>query len=233
VDGAQVNTNTECLDRVRETWPELYNEEYPLDFQQFSSFRDKVIVIEDYYSLSEEMIKSGAIPLSEMGKIRDDFVKSEKGKKAHKAFYASRENAMKQNLKAWLDSQSLYEGVPEMLQGLNDRDIAMYIVTSKNSEAVQQLLGNHDLLKYIKKIFDKSMGKRPAQFKRVEEETGIKPIETVVYDDLSENLIIARDMGIYPIAAPQGYDKPENLAGFTKAYPRDVPLVMDKLNAQS
>ena len=233
VDGAQVNTNTECFDRVRETWPEIYGQEYPLNFQQFSSFRDKVVVIEDYYGLSEAMIKNGIIPVSEAGKIRDDFAKSEKGKKAHKAFYASRENTMKQDMKAWLDRQNLYEGVPDMFEGLKERDIAMYVVTSKNAEAVQQLLGNYELLKYIKKIFDKSIGKRPTQFKRVEEETGIKPIETAAYDDLSENLIIARDMGIYPIAAPQGYDRPENLREFTKAYPREVPLVIDRLNSQS
>jgi|GEM_PF-2166221 len=231
VDGAQIDTAGECFDRVAETWHEIFGSRYPLSFCQFRSFRDKVVVIEDFYSLSYVMIKNGTIP-ENVDKIRDDFAKSEKGRHSHKAFYDSREKAMQQNLKAWLDRQNLYEGVPEMLDGLKARDIAMYVVTSKNAEAVKQLLGNYDLLRYIKKIFDKNIGKRPAQFKRVEEETGIKPNETVAYDDLSENLIIAKYTGIYPIAAPQGYDKPENLEGFEKAYPKEVPLVIDRLNSQ-
>ena len=231
VDGAQIDSVGECFDRVVETWPDLFGSNYPLSYKQFRDFRDKVSVIEDFYSLSNALIKDGKISEKAVEEIRESFAKSENGKKAHNAFYQSRENGMKQNLAAWLDRQNLYEGVPEMMKGLEERDIAMYVVTSKNAEAVQQLLGHHGLMHYIKKIFDKNIGKRPAQFKRVEEETGIIPAQTVAYDDLAENLNIARNLGIYPIAAPQGYDKPENLEGFTKAFPKEVPLVIDRLNS--
>lgn len=232
VDGTLVDTISECFDRIVETWPEIFGSNYPLSFEQFKALRNKVTVIEDFYSVSEAIIKNGNLP-KDIDKIKEDFRKSEKGKKAHKIFYESRERAMKKNLKAWLERQSLYEGVPKMLEELKDRDLSMYVVTSKNSEAVEQLLGNYDLLKYIKKIFDKKLGNRSTQFKRVEKETGIKPIEMAAYDDLAENLIIARDIGIYPIAAPQGYDRPEKLIVFEKAYPNEVPLVIDKLNFQS
>jgi phosphoglycolate phosphatase-like HAD superfamily hydrolase len=233
VDGALFDSVEENYERMQESWLEFAGQIYPLSPEQFRSIRHLVTPIMDYFSVTKSVMKGGSIP-KDIDNIRKEFRISEEGARAHEIFYKNRKKARESNLKKWLESQKPYDGVAEMLEGLKQREVSVYVVTAKDEKSVVELFDNYGLMKYIKGIFDNSInGGRKPQFEKLREKAGIPFEEMCSYDDMAENLIIARGMGIYPIAARQGYDRPENLVGFTKAYPREVPLVIDRLNSQS
>ena len=70
--------------------------------------------------------------------------------------------------------------------------------------------------------------RRQEQFKELRKR-GFEPGNTVSYDDSGENLAIAKSMGIFPVAAPQGYDLPERIAGYRQATPLEFPGVVKEI----
>jgi hypothetical protein len=107
----------------------------------------------------------------------------------------------------------------------------VFVITSKNKEAVSEIISYHGLDKNIQTIYDKDDGKRPEQFKKASEERGLEMKRIIPYDDLLEQLMTAREMGMIPVAAPQGYGINSEIEshGFIMAWPHEFIETAEKI----
>lgn len=226
VDGTLVDTNREVYNRTSEAWKISYGSEYPFSYNDFCNvIRPEVIIIEDIFILSHALNSDTEFP-DDLDNARDEYRSKKHTHTATNLFYAIREALMKNDKGEWLKEQPLYEGVPEMLKELKSMGIVSSVISSKNLEAIEKLLNYHGIIEHFDVIIHKDIGKRPEQFEIFKKLYSGKHF---TYDDMSENLEVAERMGITPIAAPQGYDLDENLEGFEKAKPVEVPSTIKKL----
>jgi phosphoglycolate phosphatase-like HAD superfamily hydrolase len=219
IDGTCFDTVGENYLRLLEAWPVYKGAKLPISLEQLRSVRHKVGLAVDYFPIIDELANSATLPT---GEAIINFRSSPEGTRAHEVFYGTRKNAIKTDKDSWLESQRCFDGIPEMFRDLDGAGIKLFVVTSKDKNSVLELCDFHKLSKYISGVYDNSIkGGRQTQFAHMQQQ-GFDHSSSFSYDDMSENLEIARDFGITPIGASQGYDKPENLRNFKTAYPKDV-----------
>lgn len=228
VDGTAADTVRENYNRMVETWIALHGRRYPIPFAIFRDvIRPEMTRVEDYFSatfaiLDNDMTIPGDLPQLAKTYRRDEAL-------GHlDMFYRTRESRKAKDMPGWLAEQSLYPGVPEMLRQLDDMGIGMWVVSSKDGKTVRDLWVFNNLPDF-RGIYDKDSGKRPEQFKSFLQDTNIPPSMVVVYDDMGENLAIAANLGMLPVAAPQGYDLSERVDAYRQSLPLDFPGVVKEL----
>ncbi len=106
-------------------------------------------------------------------------------------------------------------GATVCIVSCNDTDILKFVVNNKGF-SVDRVVGD-----------DTGIG-RGGQLKGLVDD-GFYPAMTVVYDDMRKNLVVAEALGFRAVAAPFGYDRPDNLAGFRQALPDDFPRVFAEM----
>jgi len=223
VDGTLVDTAFECYKRTKEAWEHKYGEEFPLSYDQFREFRPFVAHAEDYFSYSRMMIENdGKLP-ENAKELNEKYLKNPDINELKTLFYEMRKRKMNEDKEGWIKENKVYEGVTEMMKNLGETEWDVFVATSKDKKSVEEILGYHGLDKTIKAIYDKDDGKRPEQFMKASKERGIEIPHMIPYDDLPKQLLIARDMGMSPIAAPQGYGIQEEIEkeGFPFAWPTE------------
>ena len=233
VDGTLVDTNFECYKRVSEAWKRKYGQNFPLSYEQFSSFRPWVTRAEDYFSFSKIMIDNNFVLPRNAKELNEEYLRDPEISELRQLFYSSRDMKISEDKEGWIKENRVYEGVPEMMKSLEQTGWDVFIITSKNREAVKEILSYYGLDSGISKIYDKDDGKRPEQFRKASEERGIKIKNLIPYDDLLKQLLIARELGMTPIAAPQGYGIIEEIEahGFLIARPNEFIRTVEKIIA--
>ena len=150
-------------------------------------------------------------------------------------FYDIRDDDQKRDPESWAKMNPIYQGVPAMLEELKSEDVNTVILSSKDEDSIRMILKYNRLEDFVNPcIIDKEKGHRPEQFKKFQEEF---PGYNFAYDDLIENLEHAKEAGIRPILAPQGYETEDkiNLAGkrgIVIAEPYDVPEIISILKEE-
>lgn len=237
VDGTMFDTNPACYQRACDAWGKQYHgNNFPLTYEQFDSFRPMVTRAEDYFSFTFMMIDhDGKLPAN----ARELNEKSYRGyaecEPLKKLFYDSRREKMADDRAGWCAENPVYGGVQEMMDQLGNTDWKIFIVTSKDKDAVQSLLTHYNLGGNIGEIYDKDVGKRLAQFTKASGELGIEIANIIPYDDLLAQLLAARSLGMTPVGAPQGYgiEKEMKENGFPLAWPLElVGKVEDMLRSR-
>jgi phosphoglycolate phosphatase-like HAD superfamily hydrolase len=218
VDGALIHTLPELYKTTCEMWVELYAQPFPIDEKSFITERPNITTMVEYFSIIKRI-------LIEIGYDEKIALPSE----LNQAFYKKRDERIKQDRSQWLSENTLYDGVPEMIAELHSMGIICSIVSSKNEDAIRELLKYHKILGYFNTIIGLENGKREQQFRLALEILDLEPQNTIAYDDASKNLIIAKKMQIIPLGAPQGYAKPGELDHFECAFISELPSVAKKI----
>jgi len=122
-DGTLLDTNRECYKRTCEAWAKIYGAEFPLNYEQFYSFRPKVKKAQDYFNFSVDFMKEKGVATPEKFDV-EAFTK---------LFYDLRKEKQAYDEAGWLAENTLYEGVPEMMAQLEQTPWDVFVTTSKDS----------------------------------------------------------------------------------------------------
>jgi phosphoglycolate phosphatase-like HAD superfamily hydrolase len=225
-DGTLFDTAREVYNRVKEAWQEVYKTDYPFDYETYlHDIRSRISTAEEIFVLSHAIHESIPVP-GILDKEIDYFRSNFRVGLANDTFYRFRKEKIEHDEGGWLEEQEPYEGLDSMLKELRSSEIVSAIVSSKDEYSISKLLNHSGLAGYFDSIIDKKYGKREQQFTEFKERYDDF---LLAYDDLRENLEVAERMGIAPIAAPQGYDKEENLRGYPKANLTELPALVDSI----
>lgn len=223
VDGTLSDSLRECYNRCCETWQGAYHKNYPYSYEEFKAFRHHVMLVEDFFAIP--VIAQNGHVSSDVGKDLPAVRKNGEVVRMKDLFYSRRKAKQDDNMSAWLDESPLYDGILEMFDEIKGmKHITPIAITSKDKVSVDALLKHRGVK--LEAIYDKSVGERPTQYIAVMRDFQVEPSNIAVYDDMGDILRTARKLGIFPLAAPQGYDDPESISEFRKALPREVPHVL-------
>ena len=228
VDGTLADTNRECYARVQDAWYSRFHLPFPLDYDQFRSFRPGVKRVEDYFTLSARFMQHDAF-------IESPPLLTDEGVGIMTAtFYDKRKEKQAQDMPGWLSENPAYDGAAGMMQALSATGWDVFAVTSKDEASVRALLDHHKLAG-VSQIFDRETGKnRKEQFGRAASDRGVELGNTVAYDDLLPQLLEARENSVHPIWAPQGYGVKADIeaAGIQAAWPNEFVAAVEEVFRQ-
>ena len=230
VDGTLVDSDRECYKRVCEAWSRQYDQEYPLSYEQFHSFRPLVSSVEDFFTYSKIMIDNECVLPENADEIHAEYLNNPNMMRMTEFFYANRKDIQSRNMVEWVKENPVYEGVPDMFDDLSKTRWNVFVVTSKDRNSVQAILSYHGFDRGIMNIYDKEYGKRPQQFAKASAGMGIDIKNIIPYDDLLKQLQAAKSLGMFAVGAPQGYGINEEIerAGFTLAYPNEFTSTVEE-----
>lgn len=218
VDGALIHSVPELYSTTCMMWQDLYNQPFPLDEEAFTAERSNITTMLDYFSIINGILEERGYD----GELKT-------ASETNAAFYKKRAERIKTNRAEWLAENKLYDGVPDMLAKLESIGIINTIVSSKDEGTIKELFEHYKIFRYIHKVIGLGKGKRPQQFQMALNMFGLSPQDAIAYDDAGKNLATARDMGIVPVGAPQGYAKPGELDGFECATIPEFPSVVKRI----
>jgi phosphoglycolate phosphatase-like HAD superfamily hydrolase len=222
VDGTTVDTVVECYNRSTEAWEAVEKTEFPMSLENFRGCRWSVKIAEQYYQNAK--LFELRIPFPESFEELDLLRKKFDASRFTEAFYKSRERAT-QEMEAWFNEHRLFEGVPQMFKELESIGTINTISTTKDKESTVRLLKHFKIDRFIKNIYAREGTKESAdrnyQFKKLLEDHQAEPSSVIAYDDLPEQLAIARSFGFLAVAAPQGYGRNKDLVTYLKARPEE------------
>jgi phosphoglycolate phosphatase-like HAD superfamily hydrolase len=227
VDGTMVDSLEEVFKRSKEAWEEVEETAFPMDLASFRRHRWSVQTAEQYYQNAKLFQNGTALPeeFSELELLRKKIDASSFVTK----FYEARKKAM-QDRSAWFGEHRLFDGVPEMFQHLEDIDVINTAVTTKDRESTKELLGHFKIDRYLQTIYareeSKESAERAYQFKKLLKDYDVSPSDVIAYDDLADQLVIAKNFGFLSVAAPQGYSRDKDLATYIKARPREFASIV-------
>jgi phosphoglycolate phosphatase-like HAD superfamily hydrolase len=223
-DGTIWDCSKEWYDTAVETWKSVEGRDFPIGTKDFKKYIWSVVRPEHFMQNAKLVERGIKLPnnFDELQKLRNQFNVS----RHVDAFYKTRTRLM-QEKEEWMAKHKLYSGIRPMFDCLEDLDVNNVVVTSKDELSTRELLKHFDIEKYIKEVYSKEVGSRKEQFGRLlrnHEKCAIN------YDDMPQNLKIAKDFGLLPVAAPQGYSRLTDLSGYIIATPTEfVEIVMETI----
>ncbi len=233
-DGVMIDSNEESDELVRNSWLKIMHEPYPIPKDGFRyNIRPFIVTPHDFYSFTRAYLNNENFTTVEGA----DAVRERYDDLANAGMdaYMKERAILSKDMDKWMSLLPPFEGVGEMIRELNSMPVNVFVVSSKDNKSISAFLEYNGFS--VDAIFDKSLGKgleaevgggRRKQFEALKR-MGYSPERAVVYDDARENLLVAKEWGMYPIAAPQGYDTVLRLHEFVKAYPREFPGVVEEL----
>lgn len=219
VDGTLADTNWECYQRVKEAWEEHYKAGFPLDYGTFGFFRRHVADAGQYFSFSKMVQENNGVLPQNAKELDKEYLNHPDIPVLKQLFYDFRKAKIQDDKLGWLSESKLYDGVKDMVTDLGKTGWNVFVVTSKNAEAVKEIL-QHNGIEQMD-IYDKSFGARINQFGQAASNRNIEIPNIIPYDDLLPQLLAARSLGMTPIAAAQGYGDNKEIKenGFELALP--------------
>jgi phosphoglycolate phosphatase-like HAD superfamily hydrolase len=230
VDGTIIDSLNECFEKSKEAWEEVEGTSFPMDLESFRTNRWSVKVAEQYFQNAKLLANGVQLPqeFSELEGLRRKIDASSVVTK----FYESRRKAA-QNKEAWLNEHRLFEEVPEMFQELEKLGTVNTVVTTKDKESTLDLLEHFGIAGHIDAVYAREESKESAdrkyQFGRILKDYQATPSDVIAYDDLPEQLEIAKSLGFSVIAAPQGYSRDKDLAKYIKARPLEFAAIVSSV----
>jgi len=219
-DGTIWDCRREWYDTASEAWFTIEKTEFPMGYERFNEFIWSVVRPEHIMQNAKLASMNITLPtnINDLVKLRSmfdvfDYVN---------AFYNCRQKAMKDK-ENWLKKHKLYEGVTDMFKSLEKVRTNNVVVTSKDGTSTTELLKYFDIDKFIDEIYSKELGGRQEQFRCL---SAKHKDHIVVYDDMPENLEVAKSFGFIPIAAPQGYSRQSDLAEYVTASPHEFVRII-------
>lgn len=125
----------------------------------------------------------------------------------------------------------LYAGVEGCLKALFDRDIPMYVVTSKPTVYAERIIKYFELESYFERVYgshlDGKLSDKTSLLKHVLQSEGLDAVEVTMVGDRKFDIIGAKNNGIKSIGVLWGYGTEQELreAGADKIYQRPSQLI--------
>ncbi|MDE7405875.1 MAG: HAD family hydrolase [Clostridiales bacterium] len=161
------------------------------------------------------------------GKIFDgDEQKVERAITLYREYFADR---------GWKEN-SVYDGVPQMLQRLNDMGKTLIVATSKPELFARRIAEHFDLAKYFVFVagasMDSSRTKKAAVIDYAIASTGIDKADTIMIGDRNHDIFGAKQCGLKSMGVLYGYgDLQEHTAAgadYIADTPQDVVKILSK-----
>jgi phosphoglycolate phosphatase len=115
----------------------------------------------------------------------------------------------------WAEN-SVYPGVPAVLQTLQASDWQLFVCTSKREDFAARILEKFDLSRYFLALYADTAGSlhhsKTALLRRLLEEQSLDPATTFMVGDRNFDIEAARANGVTSIAVTYGYGTSEELA---------------------
>ncbi len=160
--------------------------------------------------------------------LRDSFLKLLGTDKADAeqavAFYRERFE------KTGMYENRVYEGIPGVLDALQEKGHALYVATSKPWVFAQKIIRHYDLESYFRQIYgaelDGTRGDKPSLIAYILAQECLDPSGTVMVGDTAYDMIGARENGVYGAGVLWGYGSKQDLessgAGICMDRPREL-----------
>jgi phosphoglycolate phosphatase-like HAD superfamily hydrolase len=139
--------------------------------------------------------------------LRHDSVRWQAAEAFVEAFYASRERMREHDRERWLALQRAFEGVPALVEALRRQVKGLAIATTKDAGSARLLLESAGVTGVS--IYGREVSLNKADHMRaIAQEFGV-PLEAITFvDDLLENLVPLRALGVDLVLAGWGYNTP-------------------------
>jgi phosphoglycolate phosphatase len=119
------------------------------------------------------------------------------------------------NATGWAEN-SVYPGVPAVLQRLQDAGWQLFVCTSKREDFALRILDKFSLAPYFLAVYADTVGSlhhtKTALLRRLLEEQSLDPVATTMVGDRNFDIEAARANGVTSIAVSYGYGTSEELA---------------------
>jgi phosphoglycolate phosphatase len=133
-----------------------------------------------------------------------------------------------------LFENTVYEGIPEVLQGLATLGHTLYVATAKPAVYAQQIIGHFGLQDHFRKVYgselDGTRGNKADLIAHIMETEALCPTETLMIGDHAQDMVGAGQNGLPAIGVLWGYGAREDLlkAGAIRivAAPADLAQVI-------
>ena len=123
------------------------------------------------------------------------------------AFYASRARMRDEQLEAWLGLQRAFDGVPAIVERLRAQVRGLAIATTKDAVSARLLLESAGITGLS--IYGREVSLDKADHMRaIAAEHGVETSAITFVDDLLENLLPLRSLGVDLVLADWGYNTP-------------------------
>ena len=113
------------------------------------------------------------------------------------------------------EENSVYPGVPAVLQSLQSSGWQLFVCTSKREDFTQRILEKFALKPYFLAVYADTVGSlhhsKTALLRRLLEEQSLDPASTLMVGDRNFDIEAARGNGVTSIAVTYGYGTPEEL----------------------
>jgi phosphoglycolate phosphatase len=110
---------------------------------------------------------------------------------------------------------SVYPGIPTVLQSLQDSGWQLFVCTSKREDFAARILEKFALNSYFLAVYADTVGSlfhsKTALLRRLLEEQSLDPATTIMVGDRNFDIEAARANGIISIAVTYGYGTPQEL----------------------
>ncbi|MBN1866264.1 HAD-IIIA family hydrolase [Candidatus Sumerlaeota bacterium] len=113
------------------------------------------------------------------------------------------------------DFSRCYEGVRETLALLQQRGIALGVLSNKFHDLTVRIVANLGLAKYFMAVYGESDSHPtkpdPAMLRRIMEQAGVSPLQTLVVGDGEADMRVAENAGVAALGVRYGVHPPERL----------------------
>ncbi|WP_310619430.1 HAD hydrolase-like protein [Flexibacterium corallicola] len=114
-----------------------------------------------------------------------------------------------------LYENEVYEGIPELLQGLKSEGYRMLLCTSKPRVFAEKILKYFTLTQYFTRIYgcelDGTFGHKPDLLRHIIEQEALIPQNAVMIGDRKHDLLAARENNVAAIGVSWGFGSVEEL----------------------
>lgn len=127
----------------------------------------------------------------------------------------------------------IYEGIPELIRRLKQKDCKVFLVTTKPIFFAERILEKIGLAKYFDDMAGSDLSDRSSDKKRLIEKTietnNLEKSECVMIGDTKYDIIGAVDSGVDSIAVTYGYGKNEEMKEAGATYILDSVKEIEKI----
>lgn len=124
-------------------------------------------------------------------------------------------NVYKSNYFTYLDSSFVYEGVNQILNSLNSKNIFTALLTTKGQDQAELLLKHFDLFENFSYVMGRRLGiahkPSPEPLLKICEDLRINPQNTLIVGDTEMDIVCGREAGSKTCAVTYGYRDKEFL----------------------
>ncbi len=215
-DGVIVDSEYECYMAAIDAFRQLGGkvEKNEKSWQVFRKLRKFVLVAEDYWPVLKILEDANAIDVDKL--TRSDFERIKEtmpdpSRRLEAEFYRVRKGMIDNDFDRWAGMHTLY---PEIKDAINSMEGScnVMVVTAKDSYSTGKLLGHFGIRISESGIIGREQnGSKAEKLGEIAEKMGMKVSEILFIEDMVENAVMAKEIGVKVAVVEWGYAGKERL----------------------